>query len=109
MSRWRIKQAECQTCGDSFEWTTRKSDFCRPCRVAIKSKAQEKKRRTMGVKPIASAEKDPLPAPDWAMEKQFNFFYSMLGKRYSSIKDVTSVIDASHYRQQPKTGVLYGN
>lgn len=79
------KTATCELCHDTFEWTTRSSPFCRPCRRVDKYKKQYMKRKARGVKVRDPLEDDPLPQVDWVMERQFSSFFDLVHTRYSDL------------------------
>ena len=105
MSNWATKTTKCQKCDADFEWLTQASKYCLPCRKAIK-RSKDKKRYSMkrggNVRSISPKTYDLLPKQDWVMERQFKFFYDMIGLRYNTIKDVSRVIEGNHYRQKMK-------
>jgi hypothetical protein len=87
----------CPECGDNFEVKTRPPKYCKPC---TKEKRKEWVRGYTGARGRYIS-KDPLPEIDWAMEKQFAFFYDCVGVRYTNIKEVNAVVNqGSHFNKR---------
>jgi len=87
----------CKTCDSQYEWTNRKSGFCKPCRAENK-RAYHRCYYSTDYVPREST-KDPLPPVDWLMELQFARFFSLMRVRYTNVKEVFKVVDHDTYNK----------
>jgi len=81
----------CKTCDIQYEWTNRKSGFCKPCRAENKrdyNKRYKKEPRKF--------ERETLPPVDGVMELQFRTFFSLMRVRYTCVKDINIVQHATY-------------